>query len=196
MITSTQPALQQVQQQHLHSAATQVNVVIQACMQCKQISNHDRELKMPTAACRVRRAFRRSASCHQKDQQTPTHPQPQPHPSQQLQTAVCQPAAANAAAIYTATVTMHTTITTLRSYYNQQQQQQATAGSSSVSGAVGSAVPLRPSVSEVCALVVGVSRLVQMEYGALHGQGECHLRDQVILTRLDGPDKVKITAYC
>lgn len=128
----------------------------------------------------------RSASCHQNHQQTPTHPQP--HPSQQLQTALCQPAAANAAAIYTATVAMHTSITALRSYYNQQQQQQPTARGAAATGAMGSGVASPPSVCDLCALVVGVSRLVQMEYGALHGQGECHLRDQVS-KGFDSPDK-------
>jgi hypothetical protein len=68
----------------------------------------------------------------------------------------------------------------MRAYYSQhnpQQQQYTWQQQQAVLSQPPQLQP--PSAADLSALVVGVSRLVQMEYGALHGQGECHLRDQV-----------------
>jgi hypothetical protein len=85
--------------------------------------------------------------------------------------------------MYTATASMHRVLTDMRAYYNphqhsnfatyglainhpaQQQQQQVAV----------------PNTADLSAVVVGVSRLVQVAHGALHGNGECSLRDHVSL---------------
>jgi hypothetical protein len=102
---------------------------------------------------------------------------------------MCLPAAATAASMYTATASMHSVLTGMRAYYNphqhsnpatyslagyhtsQQQQQQVAA----------------PSAADLLAVVVGVSRLVQVAHGALHGNGECNLRNHV--SRAEGPSR-------
>lgn len=67
----------------------------------------------------------------------------------------------------------------MRAYYSQHQQQHTWQQQYAVVSQLQLPQLQPPSAADLSALVVGVSRLVQMEYGALHGQGECQLRDQV-----------------
>lgn len=87
--------------------------------------------------------------------------QAHPLPTRGVSTA----AAANAAAIYAATAEMQDILSGMREYY-----------CSTETGRHG--LPT-PTTADLSAVVVGVSRLVQIEWGAQHGWGECHLRDQV-----------------
>jgi len=88
--------------------------------------------------------------------------------------AVCVAAAANAAAMYNATAEMHVRVSAIQQYYQQQ-------------GARQGQQPPPPTAADLSIVVVGVSRLVQMEFGALHGRGERHLRDQVSSRQGCGP---------
>jgi hypothetical protein len=90
---------------------------------------------------------------------------------QQQASSMCLSAAAAAAAMYTATEQMHNTVCGMRAYYAQQQHEQQRRQQQQ---------RLQPpSAADLSGVIVAVSRLVQMQYGALHGQGECSLRDQV-----------------
>lgn len=81
--------------------------------------------------------------------------------------------------MYAATADMHATISRLREYYAQTPTQQRHWRQQQPQPQQGPHIQQPPSAAELCGLVVGVSRLVQMEFGAQHGLGECHLRDQV-----------------
>lgn len=100
---------------------------------------------------------------------------------QQQSSSMCLPAAANAAAMYTATEQMHSTVSGMRAYYSQHQQQQQPQrwGPSIHQQQQQQLLQPPPTAADLSCVVVAVSRLVQKEYGALHGQGECSLRDQV-----------------
>lgn len=106
----------------------------------------------------------------------PAQPPPlQPHTPHQ----VCLPAAATAASMYTATASMHRVLTDMRAYYNPHQHSNvATYGLATHHPSQQQQVAA-PSAADLSAVVVGVSRLVQVAHGALHGNGECDLRDHV-----------------
>lgn len=95
-------------------------------------------------------------------------------------------AAANAASMYTATVDTHRVLSSIRQYYHPVNDQQAGMSGALVHQAQAPQMLCcpQPSPADLSAIVVAVSRLVQAEYGAVHGWGECQLRDKVRLVVL------------
>lgn len=81
--------------------------------------------------------------------------------------------------MYSATASMHSVLTGMRAYYNPHQHSSTATHSRTHHHTSQQQQVAAPSAADLSAVVVGVSRLVQVAHGALHGNGECNLRDHV-----------------